>query len=100
MVMEFLEGRSFHGELAKGPIAAARVVMLMRQLLDALSCGRVSGVVHRDLKAVAEFQCVSCAAHRIKRPDFSYWLLSTICGIQCLPLPPITQYVDRSREPA
>ncbi|NOY30082.1 MAG: serine/threonine protein kinase [Planctomycetes bacterium] len=50
-VMEFLPGHNF-GELVEdhGPLPAARIVYLMRQVCDALAEAHEQGLVHRDIK--------------------------------------------------
>jgi serine/threonine-protein kinase len=50
-VMEFLPGLNF-GELVEvtGPLPAARIVYLMRQVCDALDEAHGQGLVHRDIK--------------------------------------------------
>jgi serine/threonine-protein kinase len=50
-VMEFLPGHNL-GELvsAHGPLPAARIVYLMRQVCDALAEAHSHGLVHRDIK--------------------------------------------------
>ena len=50
-VMEFLPGHNI-GELVNehGPLSAARIVYLMRQVCDALAEAHGHGLIHRDLK--------------------------------------------------
>jgi len=81
MVMEFLEGRSLQDELLKGPIAPHRVVALMRQLFDALSCAHLSGVVHRDLKPANVMLTDSPSGELIKIIDFGLLKLLPGYGI-------------------
>jgi serine/threonine-protein kinase len=55
-VMEFLPGLNF-GDLVEsaGPIPAARIVYLMRQVCDALAEAHGQGMVHRDIKPANMF---------------------------------------------
>jgi DNA-binding response OmpR family regulator len=50
-VLEFVDGRSLKEVLqAEGSLTPNEAMRLMSQVLDALSCAHVRGVVHRDLK--------------------------------------------------
>ncbi|MGB8297909.1 MAG: serine/threonine-protein kinase [Polyangia bacterium] len=49
-VMEFLQGESLEDGLEKGHVTGREVVLLMRQLCDALGAAHAAGFVHRDLK--------------------------------------------------
>jgi len=55
-VMEFLPGHNF-GELVElcGPVPAARIVYLMRQICEALAEAHGQGLVHRDIKPANMF---------------------------------------------
>ncbi len=55
-VMEFLPGHNF-GELVElaGPLPAARIVYLMRQVCEALAEAHGQGMVHRDIKPANMF---------------------------------------------
>jgi serine/threonine-protein kinase len=49
-VMEFLQGESLEDGLEKGHVIGREVVLLMRQLCEALGAAHAAGFVHRDLK--------------------------------------------------
>ncbi len=49
-VMEFLEGESLDEALVKAHATGREIVVLMRQLCDALAAAHAAGFVHRDLK--------------------------------------------------
>jgi len=51
MVMEFVDGETFHAMLARrGPIPAAEAVPLFRQALAGIGQAHRLGIVHRDIK--------------------------------------------------
>src|SRR5580658_5759950 len=50
LVMEWLEGESLVGRLARGTLSVPEVIALGRRVAEALSVAHVRGVVHRDLK--------------------------------------------------
>ena len=50
LVMEYIEGQSLAGTIARGPLPLEQVVRYGAQIADALSRAHASGVVHRDLK--------------------------------------------------
>lgn len=51
LVMEYLEGQPLSELLEPGvPLAPARVLRLLAEVLDALSAAHARGVIHRDLK--------------------------------------------------
>jgi serine/threonine-protein kinase len=51
MVMEFVDGETFHGMLLRrGPIPAAEVIPLFRQALAGIGYAHRLGIVHRDIK--------------------------------------------------
>ncbi|MGC9946646.1 MAG: serine/threonine-protein kinase [Bryobacteraceae bacterium] len=51
MVMEFVDGETFHAMLkARGPIPAAEAVPLFRQALAGIGHAHRLGIVHRDIK--------------------------------------------------
>jgi len=49
-VMEFLQGESLEDALVTGHVTGREIVVLMRQLCDALAAAHAAGFVHRDLK--------------------------------------------------
>jgi Tol biopolymer transport system component/predicted Ser/Thr protein kinase len=50
LVMEFLEGESLAGRLARGPIPITETLTFAVQMADALDRAHRQGIVHRDLK--------------------------------------------------
>ena len=50
IVMEYVEGISLAAHLAAGPLPAAEVRTIGRQLASALAAAHAQGVIHRDLK--------------------------------------------------
>lgn len=50
IVMERLAGRTVADDVAEGPLEAARVARLAREVLAALDVAHRAGVVHRDIK--------------------------------------------------
>ena len=50
IVMEYVEGVSLAAHLARGPLPAAEVRAIGRQLASALAAAHAQGVIHRDLK--------------------------------------------------
>ena len=50
IVMEYVEGISLAAHLASGPLPAAEVRLIVRQLASALAAAHAHGVIHRDLK--------------------------------------------------
>jgi hypothetical protein len=51
MVMEFVDGETFHGMLARrGPIPAEEAIPLFRQALTGIGHAHRLGIVHRDIK--------------------------------------------------
>jgi tetratricopeptide (TPR) repeat protein/predicted Ser/Thr protein kinase len=50
IVMEYVEGESLAARIARGPLPAAEVRTIGRQLAAALIAAHAQGVVHRDLK--------------------------------------------------
>jgi serine/threonine-protein kinase len=49
-VMEFLQGESLEDALVAGHVTGREILVLMRQLCDALTAAHAAGFVHRDLK--------------------------------------------------
>src|ERR1041384_1992002 len=50
MIMEYVEGMTLSGLLARGPIPPAEALSYIDQLLDALSFAHQRHVIHRDIK--------------------------------------------------
>ena len=50
IVMEYVEGVSLAAHLAGGPLPAAEVRLIGRELASALAAAHAQGVIHRDLK--------------------------------------------------
>ena len=55
LVMELLEGESLAERLAKGPLSAAQVLRIGRDICAALTAAHRKGIVHRDLKPANVF---------------------------------------------
>lgn len=68
LALEFLQGCDLK-ELAvrEAPLAQARVIALVLQVLDALSAAHAKGIVHRDMKPANVFVC---AGDFVKLLDF------------------------------
>jgi Protein kinase domain len=50
LVMEHLQGESLATRLERGPMEAARVMVIVRQIAGALAAAHQHGIIHRDLK--------------------------------------------------
>ncbi|HEY8041516.1 MAG TPA: protein kinase [Polyangiaceae bacterium] len=50
LAMEWLEGETLAGRLARGPLSVDEALLLGRRLASALACAHAAGVVHRDVK--------------------------------------------------
>ncbi len=50
LVLEFIDGKSLRDVLGFGPLSAARVIHIARQIASALQRAHSVGIVHRDLK--------------------------------------------------
>ncbi len=50
LAMEYVEGESLSGRIAKGPLPLAEVTALGSQVADALDAAHSKGIVHRDIK--------------------------------------------------
>ena len=55
LVMELLEGESLAERLVKGPLSAAQVLRIGRDICAALAAAHRKGIVHRDLKPANVF---------------------------------------------
>lgn len=51
IVMEYVAGDVLSGQIARGPLAADRIVDISVQVADALSEAHAQGIVHRDIKS-------------------------------------------------
>lgn len=51
LVMEFVEGKPLAAVVAAGPLPAARVVRLAKEICSGLAEAHAKGIVHRDLKS-------------------------------------------------
>jgi serine/threonine protein kinase len=50
LVMELLDGRTLHHEMADGPLPASRVVPIVLDVLAGLGAAHARGILHRDIK--------------------------------------------------
>ncbi|NLE97530.1 MAG: serine/threonine protein kinase, partial [Propionibacterium sp.] len=50
LVMEMVDGMSLAQQLARGPLPAAQVRILLRELASALAVAHDAGIIHRDIK--------------------------------------------------
>ena len=50
LILEFIDGESLGGRLARGPLPFDDALTFARQMLDALEAAHEKGIVHRDLK--------------------------------------------------
>src|SRR5436305_3922857 len=50
LIMELVDGPTLSDRIAQGPMPAAEVLQIARQIGEALEAAHESGVVHRDLK--------------------------------------------------
>ena len=50
LILEFVDGESLAGRLARGALPFDEAVTLARQMVDALEAAHEKGIVHRDLK--------------------------------------------------
>ncbi len=50
LVLEYIEGETLEGRLAKGPIPVDESLALAKQVAEALEAAHEKGVIHRDLK--------------------------------------------------
>jgi serine/threonine protein kinase len=65
-VMELLEGEDLSATLVEeGPLPAARVIAIGKQICDALACAHRNGIIHRDIKPANCFRI-----SRAGTPDF------------------------------
>lgn len=67
-VMEFLPGRSLADLVEQhGPLCAARVVYLLRQICDALTEAHDAGLIHRDIKPANIFAAERGGFHDVAK---------------------------------
>jgi len=57
MAMELLEGETLSGEIARGPLAVARLADIMLGVCAGVHAAHEAGIVHRDLKPSNIFLC-------------------------------------------
>jgi serine/threonine-protein kinase len=50
VVMEFIDGETLGARLARGPLAEAEALPVIRDCAEALACAHARGLVHRDIK--------------------------------------------------
>ncbi|MBM4783996.1 MAG: serine/threonine protein kinase [Archangiaceae bacterium] len=71
LVMELLEGLSFHEHLKQhSPLAIGEVCFLLSGLLEALAAAHKAGIVHRDLKPTNVFLATINGERKVKLLDF------------------------------
>jgi formylglycine-generating enzyme required for sulfatase activity/dienelactone hydrolase/predicted Ser/Thr protein kinase len=51
IVMEFVEGRTLHQLVSKGPLPTAQILAISRQIAAALGEAHRAGILHRDIKS-------------------------------------------------
>jgi tetratricopeptide (TPR) repeat protein/tRNA A-37 threonylcarbamoyl transferase component Bud32 len=68
--MELLRGRPLSFEIARGPIAPARAIGLLRQMCAGLAAAHESGVIHRDVKPDNAMVCDHSGRSCVKLLDF------------------------------
>ncbi len=54
LVLELVEGPTLADRIAKGPIPLEEALPIARQIAEALEAAHEQGILHRDLKPVAE----------------------------------------------
>ena len=73
LVLEFIDGKSLRDVLGFGPLSAARVIHIARQIASALQRAHSVGIVHRDAyeKTMTCFRVSAKDAHR-RRTSHGY----------------------------
>lgn len=69
IAMELLEGRTLEQQLDEAPLAPARALTVMREVLKGLAFAHARHVVHRDLKPANVFLC-GPSGDKVKLLDF------------------------------
>jgi serine/threonine protein kinase len=83
MVLEHVEGRSLHSVLANNkPLPVSRMIGIMTQLVDALSCAHSSGIIHRDLKPSNVLLVGTSGVETVKVIDFGLAKLMPGQGVE------------------
>ncbi|HWC99147.1 MAG TPA: protein kinase [Candidatus Sulfopaludibacter sp.] len=59
LVMELLEGEPLNAVVRRGPLPAAEILDIARQVTSALDCAHRQGIIHRDLKPANLFRTSS-----------------------------------------
>ena len=82
MVMEFLDGETLKGRLARGRLSPAEIIPLLTQVLSGLTAAHAAGIVHRDLKPDNIFILKEKADRRdfVKIVDFGISKFNSLTG--------------------
>jgi eukaryotic-like serine/threonine-protein kinase len=76
LVMEWLEGESLSGRIARSPIPAPEAVEILDAIADALIATHEKGIIHRDMKSDNVFLANTRGQVRVKLLDFGLAKLS------------------------